>query len=152
MIYYRSDGIVEWSDLLRTTNSALLVSSYLHSLLNELCPQYSSWESRILDEDGTLFEKEYFSINIETTAEVLNLEKTRCYKDYDCPGYKPGYPYLSLFDKIVLSKKLIKNLNADYHLFRMAEQTTIMICDEYAKNLLEKNKITGVKYTELKVK
>ena len=96
-----------------------------------------------IEYQGEKLEGPFFVMNLEVLYPAMNLKKS----DYNTLGEDK----IMVVDKLILSRKKLKKIPKDEHLFRLKEFRAVTIIDEYGKNLIEEAKVIGVEFVELEI-
>ena len=107
--------------------------------------QHHSMYRAEIEYQGEKLESPYFVMNLEVLYPAMN--KTASEVFYRSTEKKK---ILSVI-KMVLSRKKLKKIPKDEHLFRLKEFQAVTIIDEYGKNLIEEAKVIGVEFVELEI-
>ena len=124
-----------------------LVSQKLLDVIKQLNKDYEALPTRLYYKEKEPIWDVYYSM-IFPEYEVLNLKKSK---------YTSGIDYgiddigVISIDKIVLSREKLSYVDVANNIFAMEEASTLILCTEIAKDMIEAAGIKDVSFTELPV-
>ena len=124
-----------------------LASQKLLDVIRQLNKDYEALPTQLYYKEKEPIWDIYYSM-IFPEYEVLNLEKAE---------YTSGIDYgiddieILSINKIVLSKEKLSHVDVANNIFAMEEASTLILCTEIAKDMIEAAGIKGVRFTELPV-
>ncbi len=118
-----------------------LVSQKLLDIIKQLNKDYEALPTQLYYKEKEPIWDTYYSM-LFPEYEVFNFEKSK----YDLFG-----KYIALIDDIVLSGEKLSHVDAENNIFALKEKSTIIICTETAKDMIEAAGIKDVDFAELPV-
>ena len=134
----------EIQEFLNTGGGGILIHNRVKKVFQSLCKHHTLYKSEV-EYLGEKLNGLFYTMNLEILYPAMNLDKS------EYGFYASEKNRISYVRKLILSRKKLKKIPKDEHLFRLKEFRAVTIIDEYGKNLIEEAKVIGVEFVELEI-